>query len=107
MLDFRCNPIACGKGHTAAICNDGRLFVWGENRDGSLQTLARNEKKGKSFSYTNTLLDEPANTALGTLKQTDKDEPAGQDSKTKFKAMSVACGQNNTWVVAYKEGLGN
>lgn len=71
-----------------------------------MQALARDEKKGKSASYTNTLLDEPANTGLG-IKKSDKDEPAGQETKTWFKAMSVACGQNNTWVVSYKKDLGN
>ena len=74
MLDFKCNPVACGKAHTAAICNDGRLFMWGENKDGSLQALARDEKKGKGAAYTNTLLDKPANTGLGRKVDNENEE---------------------------------
>ena len=108
MIEFKCNPVGCGLAHTAAIGVDGRLFVWGENRDGSLQALARDEKKGKAAPYINLLLTKPEHTGLG-IKERDKDDidQLKEPKKIWFNAMSVACGHSCTFVIGYKKKVGD
>ena len=116
-LDFQMHSIACGFTHSCAISKQGLLYVWGDNANQQLQERQRGDGAAQSKDALNKVLKQPtlvrlkceraANRAKKTVAwaQVSKMIKQGNDQYgvNEYRAIDVACGPFNTWVVARKE----